>query len=77
MSLVTLIDGREVPSGSFAHEAQLMALDRHVYALRRLDTIGRREYLAGVARTEGADFEAALKAHYLADRDKRRAGVAG
>ena len=76
MSTVTLIDGREVKAGSFAHEAQEMAIDRHIFALRRLDTIGRREYLAGVARTDGADFEAALRAHYLADRDKRRAGVA-
>ena len=75
MEIITLIDGREVQAGSFSHEAQLMALDRHTYALRRLDTIGRREYLAGVARTEGADFEAALKAHYLADRDKRKASA--
>lgn len=73
MSTVTLIDGREVKRGSFAHEAQQMAIDRHIYAMRRLDTIGRRGYLADVDRTEGADFGQALRVAYLADRDKRAA----
>ena len=73
MSTVTLIDGREVKIGSFAHEAQQMAIDRHIYAMRRLDTLGRREYLTQVDRTEGGDFGQALRVAYLADRDKRAA----
>lgn len=50
-----------------------MAIDRHIYALRRLDTLGRREYLAQIDRVEGAEFGQALRAAYLADRDKRAA----
>lgn len=73
MSTVTLIDGREVKAGSFSHEAQVMAIDRHIYALRRMDTIGRRGYLEQIDRVEGVEFGQALRAAYLADRERRAA----
>lgn len=53
---VTLADGRTVPSDSPEWQAECLTQHRHVQTLLRMRSIvERRQYLDGVARSEGSE----------------------
>lgn len=74
MADYTLPDGRTVDSESYLARNDRAVRAMHLEQMRRTDTDGRRDYIARVLQSEGKECAEALKAAYLADWEKRRAG---
>lgn len=65
--LITLLDGREMPEKCELVRMEREVLASHVAAMWRLDTVGRREYLAGVQRSQGQAWRDAVARLFLAE----------
>jgi hypothetical protein len=80
-TVVTWLDGRvqTVPADDprLAEIEAARTQARHLANLRRLDLHGRRNYFAGVARSEGEAAAGLLKTAFGADWERRRRRSAG
>lgn len=76
MSIVTLIDGQQIHEGYLA-DIERRVLADHIAAMWRLDTLGRREYLAGVERSQGRAWREAVANRFSAEWEARRAAQGG
>jgi len=71
---VALITGEVVPTNSAEWLAEKRIRYQHVMRLARINTTqGRRDYIAGIERTDGKLAGDRLKDAYLAHRDDKRA----
>jgi hypothetical protein len=77
MSEVTLLNGARVPEDSPEWAAECLERHRHIQTLRRMDTQGRRLYLAEFAHKHGALAGERLAKAYRQDWEARKQEVAG
>lgn len=68
-----LIDGREMPATSELVRMEREVLAAHVETMWHLSTAGRREYLAGVQRSQGDAWRQAVADRFASEWDAKRA----